>query len=83
VTITVNPVDAESAELFARPLVEGRQQWEHVAVLTERDMSPGGCRVQWGSGSIDASLETQLDRIELELLGNEGAGDDSPGRVTD
>jgi flagellar biosynthesis/type III secretory pathway protein FliH len=33
-------------------------------------MSPGGCKVDSDFGSIDASLETQLDRIHQELTGS-------------
>lgn len=69
VTIAVNPVDAEAARLFATSLLELKEQWEHVHIVEESDIAPGGCRVQWGSGSVDATLETQLDRIEAELKG--------------
>ena len=67
VTIAVNPLDAEAARVFAKSLIDMREQWQKVRVVDEPEISPGGCRVQWGSGSIDATLETQLDRIEAEL----------------
>lgn len=67
VTIAVNPKDAEAARAFAKSLIEMREQWQRVRVVDEPDVAPGGCRVQWGSGSIDATLETQLDRIDAEL----------------
>lgn len=69
VTIAVNPLDAEAARVFAQSLLDLQEHWEHVKVVEESEISPGGCRVQWGSGSVDATLETQLDRIELELKG--------------
>lgn len=67
VTIAVNPLDAEAARAFAKSLIDMREQWQKIRVVDEPEISPGGCRVQWGSGSIDATLETQLDRIDAEL----------------
>jgi flagellar assembly protein FliH len=72
VTIAVNPRDAEAARAFAKSLIDMREQWQKIRVMEEPDIAPGGCRVQWGSGSIDSTLETQLDRIEAEL--NKGNG---------
>ena len=69
VTIAVNPADAEAARIFAQSLLDLKEHWEHVKVVEEPEVSPGGCRVQWGSGSVDAALETQLERIEMELKG--------------
>jgi len=70
VTVTVNPNDAETAKLFAQSLVEMREQWKNVEVVEEPEISPGGCRICWGDGLADATLETQLDRIENELKAN-------------
>jgi flagellar biosynthesis/type III secretory pathway protein FliH len=70
VTIVVSPADAESARMFAHSLLELKEHWEHIRIVEEPEVSPGGCRVQWGSGSVDAALETQLDRIERDLKGS-------------
>jgi flagellar assembly protein FliH len=67
VTIAVHPADAEAARAFARSLLDVREQWQKIRIVEEPEIRPGGCRVQWGTGSIDATLETQLDRIEAEL----------------
>lgn len=67
VTIAVNPADAEAARLFAKSLLDAQEQWQHTRVIEEPEVSPGGCRVQWGSGAVDATLETQLERIASEL----------------
>ena len=69
VTIAVHPADAEAARIFAQSLIDLKEHWEHVQVVEEPEVSRGGCRIQWGSGSVDAGLETQLDRIEAELKG--------------
>ncbi len=80
VTIAVNPADVEAAKLFAGTLMDAREQWEHVDVLVEPEVAPGGCRVQWGSGVVDARLDTQLDRIETELKGASPVGADPAGQ---
>ncbi len=67
VTIAINPKDAEAARAFAKTLIDMREQWQKIHIVEESEIAPGGCRVQWGSGSVDATLETQLDRIEAEL----------------
>ena len=83
VTIMVNPADADAARQFAGSLVEMREQWEHIRVVEDAEVSPGGCRIQWGSGAVDASLETQLDRIEAELRAGWEAQTDAEGDGTD
>lgn len=67
VTIVINPADAEAAKVFAKSLNDLHEGWEHVTIVQEPEISPGGCRVQWGSGAIDATLDTQLERIEMAL----------------
>jgi flagellar assembly protein FliH len=67
VTIMIHPADAEAAKSFAQSLLDMREQWQHLHVVEEPEISPGGCRVQWGSGAVDAQIEMQLDRIAAEL----------------
>ncbi|GMU23638.1 MAG: hypothetical protein AMXMBFR13_37160 [Phycisphaerae bacterium] len=67
VTIAVHPLDAEATRLFGQSLIDLREEWQNVRVVEEPEVSPGGARVHFGSGSVDASLDTQLDRIEAEL----------------
>jgi len=67
VTIMVNPGDAEGARVFARSLADRRAECRQVQVIESSEVSPGGCRIDWGSGAVDAAIETQLDRIAAEL----------------
>ena len=67
VTIRVNPADAETARAFAGELMDRREHWKNVPVVESPEVSPGGCRLEWATGSVDATLETQLDRIAEEL----------------
>jgi flagellar assembly protein FliH len=67
VTIMVHPADAESAGVFAKSLMDMREQWQHVQFVEDAGVSPGGCRIQWNTGAVDARIDTQLDRIAAEL----------------
>jgi flagellar assembly protein FliH len=70
VTVAVHPIDAETARIFARSLMKMSEEWKHVRIAEEPEVSPGGCRVQWNGGALDASIETQLERIEAALRDN-------------
>jgi flagellar assembly protein FliH len=67
ITIQVNPADAEAARAFAGELMDRREHWKNVPVVESPQVSPGGCRLEWATGSVDATLQTQLDRIADEL----------------
>lgn len=41
---------------------------QQVELVADEMLSPGGCRLQVGSGMVDADLDAQLDRIIEELL---------------
>ena len=69
--IVVNPADAESIRRFAAPLAEGNQRWRNLAIVESAEVHPGGCRVTLPDGEIDASIETQLERIAAALLPEE------------
>ncbi|GMV96238.1 MAG: hypothetical protein AMXMBFR83_06060 [Phycisphaerae bacterium] len=69
VTIAVNPADVEAARVFADSLLDLKEHWRNVHVVAESEIDPGGCRVQWSGGAVDATLETQLDRIAEDLKG--------------
>ena len=43
-----------------------------ATLVPDASLSPGGCLVETQHGIIDARLETQLDRIVSELVGDEG-----------
>lgn len=43
-------------------------QLEHVAVVEDASLSPGGCKIYCRQGEVDADLDGQLDRVIDELL---------------
>ena len=70
VTVTLHPDDADSLELDSAAWSNVVRAIGEVEVVRDPKMTPGGCRVDSEFGSIDASLETQLDRIHQELTGS-------------
>jgi len=69
--IVVNPADAESIRKFASGLVGALDRVRQVTVTESDQVEPGGCLVRLPEGQIDASVETQLDRIAQALLPGE------------
>ncbi len=67
VTIDLNPIDAETARTFVPGLFAKQTEEQHVEIEEDETVAPGGCRISWGTGGVDATLETQLDRIGHEL----------------
>jgi flagellar biosynthesis/type III secretory pathway protein FliH len=41
---------------------------QHVELVTDETLAPGGCRIFTTQGQIDASLDQQIDRIVNDLL---------------
>ena len=72
VTVRVNPEDRILA-------VDALPRWTHVLaeatsveVVDDPAVERGGCVVEHGAGRIDATLETQLDRMVAALLPSKG-----------
>lgn len=68
VRVAIHP--AQRATLDAA-LPQLRLQWpnlNHVRIIEDATLEPGGCRVFTEQGQIDADLAGQLDRIAAELL---------------
>ncbi|CAN5365631.1 hypothetical protein BH10PLA1_BH10PLA1_08890 [soil metagenome] len=68
VRVAVNPVQkATLADVLPR-LQLSWPNLEHVELIEDAKLAPGGCRVFTPQGHIDADLDTQLDRLVSELL---------------
>lgn len=88
--LRVSEADHESGVLAsALPEVLDRaRQAEAVELIPDGAITPGGCVVEHGHGTIDATLETQLARLAELLLGGDQAssspdgGTDQPGQET-
>jgi len=69
VTVQVNPIDAETMRRFADDLTSRVGQCEHVNIIEEPSVAPGGCTVVAGGTEIDAGIDTQMDEIVRLLVG--------------
>ncbi len=86
-TIQVSPLDADTMRRFAEDVTERLGEVEHVRVVEDESVSPGGAVVTsegQGRSEVDARIETQLDQIVSLLLGveTEESGS-SPAEVTE
>lgn len=75
ITVFANPQDHETLETFASQLVEAGKTARHIAIVKEEGISPGGCRVEAGATSVDATLETQIADLVSLLVGEEARRD--------
>ncbi len=66
--LEVHPEDHDAVKRFAETLLTGDEERRHVRVVSEEEISPGGCRFRSAEGSVDATLETQIERIVRHLL---------------
>ena len=75
VRVTIHP--SQRATLI-EALALLRQEWptlEHVEIVEDDSICPGGCRVSGGQGEIDATLQAQLDRLAVKLMPQQSAAD--------
>lgn len=79
ITLVIHPEDAETARTFVPSLLGSKPERPYVDVREDEAVSPGGCRLEWETGAVDATLETQLNRIGAELRQERGR----VGRPTD
>ena len=68
-TIEIHPDDRSVVEEYVRTLSDQLDLAEGVAIAENPDLARGGCRVRNQFGSVDQSIETQLELIEERLFG--------------
>ena len=73
VVLLVNPGEADELAEFLPDLLGKMRATEEVELTADAAIPPGGCELRFGAGQIDARIETQLNRIADELLGDTGA----------
>jgi len=69
VTLFISPAELQVIETYLPDMLVRLKTAGEVKILTDEAISPGGCRLELGSGVVDATLETQAARIAEELLG--------------
>ena len=79
VTVVVNPADLERVSLAADQIRAELGGIDHLAVQSDRRISPGGAVARTESGEIDAAIDTQLARareVVAATLGGASTDDD-------
>jgi flagellar assembly protein FliH len=66
--IAVHPSQLQHIDSVSAVLKMQWPQLQHIAMIEDTTIAPGGCRVRTAGGDIDADLESQLDRIARELV---------------
>jgi flagellar assembly protein FliH len=69
VALHVHPLEVDALAEFLPDLLGKLRSIEEVELMPDEGVTPGGCELRCGAGQIDARIETQLDRIAAELLG--------------
>lgn len=68
--IRLHPDDAKNMGEFDRDIAGAMNGIADVDVIPDDSITPGGCIVETEHGRIDARIETQLQRITSELIGD-------------
>lgn len=73
VELHVNPTEFDSLEATASGLLAAASRSSHVSIIPDPDVARGGARLVSGEGTIDATIQTQLERIAEALLAAPGS----------
>jgi flagellar assembly protein FliH len=68
ITLRVNPADHAALGDHVTQLITQLGRVGDTQIVPDPGVTPGGCRIETQYGSIDQQLETQLARIQEELL---------------
>ena len=68
VSVAFHPSQRQALEAVLPALKLEFPRLQHVELVDDSSVTPGGCRITAGHGQVDADLEVQLDRIAQDLL---------------
>ncbi len=68
VAIRINPQDRDLVEEVLPELLRATTDCRHATITDDPTMTRGGCIVRTIGGEVDATIETQLDRIVEAIL---------------
>lgn len=77
VTVRIHPDDRPLLEEALPQLAREFNHLQHIELAEAPNLQRGGCVVDFGQGQVDASLETQIERIVRAMLPGEVSGDAS------
>lgn len=64
----LNPIDVEHLGQNTQNFIMNLTGCQHCEILEDESITPGGCFIETQHGTIDATIETQLERISQELI---------------
>ena len=67
VRVRVNPVELESVRAARAELLALAEGVKTINIIDDRRVSLGGCIIETAAGDFDATIETQLGRVEQTL----------------
>ncbi len=70
VALHVHPGELPQLETYLPALSATFRGIEEIQLVSDESVSAGGCIARFGAGEIDARVETQLQRVAEELLGD-------------
>lgn len=62
-SVRIHPVDRPMLEDAMPELIKELASLEHIELVDDETITPGGCIVAFGQGRIDATVERQLQRL--------------------
>jgi len=65
--IKVNPADLEQVKANAPLFLAGMKGLENIHFIADESISQGGCRAESRAGDVDATIESQMEKIEEHL----------------
>lgn len=68
VTIEINPEDYEYIDAAKDDFLEQVRSLKNISLLSDPEVSRGGCRIDTRSGIVDGGIETRLDAIRRSLI---------------
>jgi flagellar assembly protein FliH len=69
--IRVNPKDEALVREYRTSILASTDAVRELAIEADETIARGGCIIESDSGNVDALLVTQIERIEVALLGGE------------
>ena len=66
--LKLNPTDLERLGDYAEEVVRSIASCGEATLVADSSVTPGGCVIETQHGTVDARLETQLQRIADELI---------------
>lgn len=65
--VCIHPVDRPMLEDALPDLIKELASLEHIELIDDESITPGGCVVAFGQGRVDATIERQLQRL-IDLI---------------